>query len=72
VFAESVANPVQVAAEAIHGPIMNGVVITFAKDEKWLFWTWSQPEVLAALREFGAQVSDGSRRLKWWSDSMGY
>jgi hypothetical protein len=50
---------------------MNGVVMTFAKDEKWLFWTWSQPQVLAALREFGVQVSDGSRRLKWWSDSMG-
>ena len=72
IFAESVVNPVHVAVEAIRGPIMNGIVMTFAKDEKWLFWTWSQPEVLAALREFGAQVSGESRRLKWWSDTMGY
>jgi len=48
---------------------MDGVVITVTKDERWLFWTGKQKEVLNKLRESGAEVAQSERRVKW-SDTM--
>lgn len=69
VFRESVADPANVSAEPVTGPFMDGVVITVGKDERWLFWTWRQAEVLAKLREMGATVAQESRGVGW-SDMM--
>src|SRR5271167_2466311 len=71
IFRETVADPASVSAEPIRGPVMRGVVITVTKDERWLFWTGRQREVLDKLRETGAEVAQGERRVKW-SDTMGH
>lgn len=71
IFRETVADPGSVSAEPVRGPVMRGVVITVTKDERWLFWTGRQREVLDKLRETGAEVAKGERRVKW-SDTMGH
>jgi len=40
------------------------VVITVTKDERWLFWTRRQREVLDKLSEAGAKVTREERRVK--------
>ena len=70
IFRETVADPASVSAEPVRGPVMRGVVITVTKDERWLFWTGRQREVLDKLSEAGAKVAEGERRVKW-SDTMG-
>ena len=70
IFRETIAHPADVAVEAVHRPLMKGLVIV-TKDERWLFWTGNQRELLGKLSEQGAQVAPGERRVKW-SDTMGY
>lgn len=70
VFRETVADPARVSVEAVRGPFMRGVVVTVTRDERWLFWTAKQKEILALLREQGAEVAQEERRVKW-SDTMG-
>lgn len=57
------------SVEAVYRPFQKGLVIV-TKDERWLFWTGKQREVLDKLSEAGAKVAQGERRVKW-SDTMG-
>jgi hypothetical protein len=71
VFRETVADPVDVIAEAVRGPLMGGVVIR-VNGEKWLFWTPERTQVLSALGHHGASVTAGERRMRGateWGDA---